>query len=235
MIFECKDLQIGYDGKTIAPKLNFEIDEGDYLCIVGENGAGKTTLMKTLLGLMTPIGGEIIIDKSFKNSIGYVPQQTQLQKDFPASVYEVVISGTLHKSFFSPFYSKKDKIKALNAMDKMGIIDLKDRCYRELSGGQQKRVMLARSIVNDRKILFMDEPTSGLDPRAIVEMYEIVEDLNKNKMTIVMISHDIQKSLEYSNKILHIGAKIFWGTNQEYLKSPIGQSYLVLSGEKNGL
>ncbi|MCI5675566.1 MAG: ABC transporter ATP-binding protein [Ezakiella sp.] len=233
MIIECRDLLIGYEGKPVAPKLNFGIEKGDYVCIVGENGAGKTTLMKTLLGLKPKLDGEIRIDADVKNSIGYVPQLTQMQKDFPASVYEVVLSGALSLSIFKPFYSKRDKEKAIIAMEKMGLKDLHNRCYRELSGGQQKRVMLARAMVNDKKVLFMDEPTAGLDPMVIAEMYELIGDFNQSGMTIVMISHDIHKSLEYANKILHVGANVFWGTNAEYLNSPIGQSYLVLSGEKN--
>lgn len=218
---ECTGLCVGYDSKTVASDLNFTVNAGDYLCIVGENGSGKSTLMKTLLGLLTPLGGRIeFSDGVSKNEIGYLPQQTPVQRDFPASVREVVTSGCLARSGFLPFYSKEQKLLAADAMEKMRISELAGRCYRELSGGQQQRVLLARALCAAGRILLLDEPVSGLDPSVSAEMYRLIESLNRDDgVTVIMISHDISAALRYANKILCIDKMNFFGTKDEYLES----------------
>ena len=215
----CTDLSLGYGSQEILSGLSFHVNAGDYLCIVGENGSGKTTLMKTLLGLTKPLSGAIEFgDGVTARTIGYLPQQTDVQRDFPASVREIVLSGCLGHDGFRPFYNKADKALAQRSMERMNITDLSRRCYRELSGGQQQRVLLARALCATEKILLLDEPVAGLDPKVTQEMYELIESLNKNdNVTIIMISHDIDKALQYASHILHIGHEIFFGTREEYL------------------
>ena len=223
----CQNLTVGYDGRTVLQGLNFEVNPGDYLCIVGENGSGKSTLMKTILGLQAPIGGRILTgDGLRKNEIGYLPQQTQAQKDFPASVREIVLSGCQGRCGSRPFYSKEEKRLAEENIGKMGIGSLTKRCYRELSGGQQQRVLLARALCATRKMLLLDEPVSGLDPRVTAEMYGLIETLNREEgITVMMISHDISAALKYASHILHIGDSVFFGTKTDYLQSPQGKVF----------
>lgn len=223
----CQNLTVGYDGRTVLQGLNFEVKPGDYLCIVGENGSGKSTLMKTILGLQAPIGGRILTgDGLRKNEIGYLPQQTQAQKDFPASVREIVLSGCQGRCGSRPFYSKEEKRLAEENIRKMGIGSLTKRCYRELSGGQQQRVLLARALCATRKMLLLDEPVSGLDPRVTAEMYGLIETLNREEgITVMMISHDISAALKYASHILHIGDSVFFGTKADYLQSPQGKIF----------
>lgn len=226
-----QNLTLGYESRTIVENLNFTVNKGDYLCIVGENGSGKTTLMKTLLQLKSPISGDIIVgDGLKKNEIGYLPQQTIVQKDFPASVKEIVISGCQGRCGLRPFYNKQEKQIAKENMERMGIIDLANRCYRDLSGGQQQRVLLARALCATRKILLLDEPVSGLDPKVNMEMYNLIEELNKEGITIIMISHDMSAALRYASHILHIGDKIFFGTKEEYVNSKAGKNFLIQEG-----
>ena len=222
MIFECKDVTLGYENKVVAKNLNFKIDQGDYLCVVGENGTGKSTLIKTLLGLIKPLNGEVIANVQGKNhkGVGYLPQQTQAQKDFPASVWEVVLSGVLNNDHRCPFYNKKDKAEAEKNMEKLNILDLKKRCYRELSGGQQQRVLLARALCATDSVLILDEPVTGLDPAASMELYETIKDL-------IMVSHDIKNALNYATHILHLEQeKDFFGTVEEYKKSNVSNMFL---------
>lgn len=230
MIFECKDVTLGYENKVVAKNLNFKIDQGDYLCVVGENGTGKSTLIKTLLGLIKPLNGEAIANVQGKNhkGVGYLPQQTQAQKDFPASVWEVVLSGVLNNDHRCPFYNKKDKAEAEKNMEKLNILDLKKRCYRELSGGQQQRVLLARALCATDSVLILDEPVTGLDPAASMELYETIKDLNKKEnVTIIMVSHDIKNALNYATHILHLEQeKDFFGTVEEYKKSNVSNMFL---------
>ncbi len=221
-----KDLVLAYDRKIIAENIGFTVNEGDYLCIVGENGSGKTTLMKTLLGLQQPYSGEIVFgDGIRKNEIGYLPQQTDIQKDFPASVREIVFSGLQAKAGMRPFYRKYEKEEALRNMERLDIAELSKRSYRELSGGQQQRVLLARALTAAGKLLLLDEPVSGLDPIVTEEMYQVISDLNRNGTTIMMISHDIGQALKYATHILHIGDMTFFGTCDEYLASPLGRMF----------
>ena len=223
----CQNLTVGYDGRAVLQGLNFEVNAGNYLCIVGENGSGKSTLMKTILGLQAPIGGRILTgDGLRKNEIGYLPQQTQVQKDFPASVREIVLSGCQGRCGSRPFYSKEEKRLAEENIGKMGIGSLAKRCYRELSGGQQQRVLLARALCATRKMLLLDEPVSGLDPRVTAEMYGLIETLNREEgITVMMISHDISAALKYASHILHIGDSVFFGTRTDYLQSPQGKVF----------
>lgn len=227
-----KDLSIGYDSKAVISGLNFSVNSGDYLCIVGENGSGKTTLMKTLLNLRSPLEGEIVFGDGLKgNEIGYLPQQTVVQKDFPAAVKEIVISGCQGRVGRRPFYSKEEKQLAEENMKRMGIHDLKNRCYRELSGGQQQRVLLARALCATQKILLLDEPVSGLDPKVTQEMYSLISELNEEGVTVIMISHDIEAAVKYSSHILHISDRIFYGKKEDYLKSEAGRRFLEEGSE----
>ena len=223
-----QNLSLGYDSHAIVENLNFSVKLGDYLCIVGENGSGKTTLMKTLLHLQEPVSGQILIgDGLKKNEIGYLPQQTVVQKDFPASVREIVLSGCQGRCGLRPFYNKAEKQLAETNMDRMGILPLRDRCYRELSGGQQQRVLLARALCAAEKVLLLDEPVAGLVPKVTSEMYDLIENLNREGITIIMISHDIAAAIRYASHILHIGANIFYGSKEEYLDSDDGKFFLL--------
>ncbi|MGN1481914.1 metal ABC transporter ATP-binding protein [Porcipelethomonas sp.] len=228
-LITCRNLSFSYDNVTVVQELNFCVDSGDYLCIVGENGAGKSTLMKGILGLKQPSEGEIIYSGNLKkNEIGYLPQQTNMQRDFPASVYEAVISGCLNKHRFSPFYSKEDKLKVSDIMNKLGITDIKDHCYRELSGGQQQRVLLARALCATEKVLLLDEPVTGLDPAVTIDMYHLISQINNDLgITIIMISHDIQSACRYASKILHVNKKqVFFGSTEDYIKSGASNRFL---------
>lgn len=201
MTIKCIDLDIGYDSKTVVSGLNLKINDGDYLCIVGENGSGKTTLMKTLLGLIPLLGGSI--QGLNKNDIGYLPQISDIQKDFPATVEEVVLSGTKKL-----FYRKKEKDLMRFNLERLNITNLSKCKFSELSGGQRQRVLLARALCASKKILLLDEPVSGLDPKATAMMYEIINKLNKEDgMTIIMISHDLNGSLKYASNVLNVGEK----------------------------
>lgn len=221
-----KNLSPGYDSHAVAENLNFSVNAGDYLCIVGENGSGKTTLMKTLLRLQEPVSGQILTDEGVgKNEIGYLPQQSAVQKDFPASVKEIVLSGCQGRCGLRPFYSREEKRLAESNMERMGISSLASRCYRELSGGQQQRVMLARALCAAQKLLLLDEPVSGLDPKASSEMYDIIQSLNNDGVTIIMISHDIAAAVRYASHILHIGTDVFYGTRDEFLRSGVGRFF----------
>ena len=216
----CTALSLGYEGKEILSNLSFSVEAGDYVCILGENGSGKTTLMRTILGLHKPMKGSITTgDGLNRREIGYLPQQNSIQRDFPATVREIVISGFQGQCGFRPFYTREQKRRADENIELMGISHLKKRCYRELSGGQQQRVLLARALCATRKMLFLDEPVAGLDPKVTQEMYALIEKLNKELgITIIMISHDIRAAIQFSNKILHIGSEIFFGSRDEYIK-----------------
>ena len=228
----CENLTLGYDGRQILQGLSFDVHAGDYLCIVGENGSGKTTLMKTLLGLHQPMDGTISFgDGLQKNEIGYLPQQTVVQRDFPASVQEIVLSGCQGRCGLRPFYNKAEKQLAREAMDKMELQGFEKRCYRQLSGGQQQRVLLARALCATQKVLLLDEPVSGLDPHVTHEMYKTIEQLNKRDgITIIMISHDLAAATRYASHILHIGKTLFFGTKEAYLASDIGKRFAELQG-----
>ena len=220
-LISCRELALGYEGKTILGHLSFAVNEGDYLCIVGENGSGKSTLMKTILGLQEPLAGTVTTgDGLARNEIGYLPQQTVVQRDFPASVWEIVLSGCQGQCGLRPFYNKADKRHAMENIEKMGLSPLTKRCYRTLSGGQQQRVLLARALCATRKMLLLDE-----------EMYRLVEKLNaEDGITVVMISHDIAAAVKYASHILHIGDAVFFGAKEDYLWSSMGRLYASEGG-----
>ncbi|MBR4819214.1 MAG: metal ABC transporter ATP-binding protein [Clostridiales bacterium] len=226
-LLQAEDLILGYDSRVIVERLNFKVEKGDYLCIVGNNGSGKTTLMRTILGLQDPLGGRITFGDGLKhNEIGYLPQQNEVQKDFPASVEEIVLSGCQGRLGLRPFYSSADKALARENMCKMGIEHLSKKSFFRISGGQKQRVLLARALCATRKVLLLDEPVSGLDPQGTSEMYELIDSLRKEGVTILMISHDIDAALSYASHILHIGAEVFFGTKEEYLESKAGKKFL---------
>lgn len=219
----CRDLTIGYGSRIILKHLNFTVNEGDYLCIIGENGSGKSSLMRTILNLQNPINGQILYDHQIQqNGIGYLPQQTSRQKDFPASVREIVLSGCDRRSGFHPFYHASDKKKAVTAMQQLKITHLAHRCYRELSGGQQQRVLLARALCATKKIFFLDEPVSGLDPEVTADFYALIRHLNRREgITILMISHDLQATAADATHILHLGTPFFYGLASDYFHSEV--------------
>lgn len=228
----CRNTALGYEDGIVTENLNFTVNSGDYLCILGENGSGKSTLIKALLGLKPQISGEIKWCDGFSaRDIGYLPQQTPVQRDFPASVREIVLSGCLSKKGFHPFYMSAEKKLADDTINHLGIKELADRCYRELSGGQQQRVLLARALCATDKMLLLDEPATALDPHAQLELYELIANLNRKGTSIIMVSHDIQASLKYATHILHISkTQLFFGTKSEYMNSTVGRSFMETEG-----
>lgn len=229
----CKDLVLGYEGTAVTAPISFEVNKGDYLCIVGENGAGKSTLMKALLHLITPMSGQLNTGDGLKPyEIGYLPQQTLVQKDFPASVWEIVLSGNLAKCGNRPFYGRKEKQHTEEVMRKLNIWNLKKECYRNLSGGQQQRVLLARALCATTKLILLDEPVNSLDPKATAEFYQLIKELNESGVTILMVSHDIHAYMEYASHVLHIGKKhMFYGKKEDYLQSDAWKVFQYMGGE----
>ncbi|MCM1507669.1 MAG: metal ABC transporter ATP-binding protein [Ruminococcus flavefaciens] len=228
----CKNASLGYEDGVVTENLNFTVNSGDYLCILGENGSGKSTLIKALLGLQPAISGEIKWEGFSAREIGYLPQQTPVQRDFPASVREIVLSGCLAKCGLRPFYNKAEKKLAEDNMKLLRIDSLADRCYRELSGGQQQRVLLARALCATSEMLLLDEPVTALDPKAQNDLYELIAELNRSGITVIMVSHDISSALKYASHILHIGKKqLFFGTVQNYVSSKAGMDFIETEGE----
>ncbi len=228
-LITCKEVKMGYEGKIILDNVNFTVNQGDYLCIIGENGSGKSTLMKGLLKLKTALGGKIGYGEGLvANQIGYLPQQTDIQRNFPASVYEVVLSGRLNQLGWRPFFNNKDKKVVLEKMEWMGIKHLKGQSFQELSGGQQQRVLLARALCATQKLLLLDEPVAGLDPVVTAEMYDLIKTINeKHDITVIMISHDIEAAVKYASHILQLGNKqLYFGTTKDYLNSDIGRTFV---------
>ena len=228
-ILKCEDLSFAYEGRQVLNDVNFTLSAGNYLCVVGENGSGKSTLIKGLLGLKSPESGKIIFGEGLKSTeIGYLPQQTAMQKDFPASVYEVVLSGCLSSLGRRRWYNKEDKKKAMENMERMGIEDIKDKSYQSLSGGQQQRVLLARALCATKKLLLLDEPVTGLDPIATGEMYNLIKLVNLcDNITVIMVSHDIHEAVRYATHILHLGHRqLFFGTAAEYKESDLARRFL---------
>ena len=260
---KCTDLVLGYEGRPVTEGLTFEVNRGDYLCIVGENGAGKSTLIKALLGLNPPLSGTITRAEGLtSNAIGYLPQHTEVQRDFPASVKEIVLSGCMGKDLpapprkkkteekknarkkekkapgkltlltkrlmlaANPVYTRGQKALAARQMERLGITELSNRCYRELSGGQKQRVLLARALCATEEILLLDEPVAGLDPRVTKEMYDIIEQLNREGVTIIMVSHDIAAAVRYATHILHLSrTPLYFGSKEGYLHSDAGRAF----------
>lgn len=231
MLIEGKDLTIGYDGEAIARNLSFSVEEGDYLCIVGENGSGKSTFVKTVLGLLEPLGGKISYSIQ-RNGIGYLPQQAGIQRDFPSSVMEVVLSGCLnrHRGLFG--YTRSEKEKAGEILESLGMEDRKGSSYQELSGGQQQRVLLARALMAADKLLLLDEPVASLDTHTSSEFYHMVDQLNSRGTAIMMVTHDIHPLINTARTVLHFshGGESFFGEKEEYLESEPGKLFLKEAG-----
>ena len=217
-LLKADNLKLGYGSVPVAENITFSVNKGDYLCVIGENGSGKTTLIKALTGLVKPLSGNIEFGVGGLK-IGYLPQQTELQRDFPASVKEIVMSGFAGNGIFHPFYSKKEKETARRFAETLGISKLWQQCYRELSGGQQQRVLLARALCASGDLLLLDEPAAALDTEAANEMYELISSVNQDGTAVIMVTHDIKSALKYSNLILKIGNEIFFGTNEEFLQA----------------
>ena len=224
----CRDVSLGYEGQSVLTHLDLTIRAGDYLCIVGDNGSGKSTLLRGLLGLLTPQSGRIErAEELRRGAIGYLPQQTRAQRDFPATVLEVVLSGCLNRRGLHFLYTPAQRSEAMMNLGKLGILELKDACYRDLSGGQQQRVLLARALCAAKSLLILDEPITGLDPAAAQDLYKTLAYLNeKEGMAIVMVTHDLKAALKSARTVLHIGRSgLFSGTKADYLASPQGRRF----------
>ncbi len=228
-LIKIENLTLSYEGRRVIENMSFCVNKGDYLCIIGENGSGKTSVIKAILGLISPEIGNIIYQNGLKkNEIGYLPQQTEIQKNFPASVYEVVLSGCQNNLKKLPFYNRNLKRRALNNIEKLKLNSIKDKCYNELSGGQQQRVLLARALCATDKIIILDEPVSGLDPVITNDLYNIIYEMNrKENITVIMISHDITSVSKYATKILHIRE------NDYTFENVISSNSAISGGEKN--
>lgn len=227
-LIKCESGAFAYEGQTAIRDLNFEINSGDYLVILGENGSGKSTLVKGMLRLKAPSGGIITMGDGLRPAeIGYLPQQTPAQRDFPANVREVVLSGRLNSRGLRPFYTEEDKRIAKENMEQLGIVELAKKSYRDLSGGQQQRVLLARAMCAASKLLLLDEPAAGLDPVVTAELYAIIRRLNREMgLTIVMVSHDLHGALDNSTHVLHLDkTQLFFGKTADYLASPVGKQF----------
>lgn len=233
-LIKTENLTLSYENMTVIKDMSFEVNSGDYLCIVGENGSGKSTLVKALLSLKKPLEGSITFgDGLKKNEIGYLPQQTNAQRDFPASVSEVVISGCLNSRGIRPFYTARERRIADENIERLGITELKKRSYRELSGGQQQRVLLARALCATKKLLLLDEPVSGLDPMVTAEMYELIAKINQSGVTVIMVTHDTSAALKYAGSILCMREDgWFFGSLGEFLASDAAD--FLKGGEKRG-
>lgn len=228
-LISCKKAAFGYDGETVLSDIDFSLYGGEYMCILGENGAGKSTLIKGILKLMNPVSGTISMGEGLKAcETGYLPQQTDVQKNFPASVFEVVLSGRINSMGMRPFYSQADKEDAHSKIELMGMKDYEKRSYQELSGGQKQRVLLARALCASKKLILLDEPAAGLDPVAMNDLYELIKDINTNMgMTVIMVSHDVHAAIKYASHILHLSHKqLFFGTTKDYIKSEVGKEFL---------
>ena len=227
ILFSCRDACLGYEHKPLLEHLNFEVRRGDYICILGENGSGKSTLLQTMLGLVQPLAGTVECPAQREGGIGYLPQQTQAQRSFPATVEEVVLSGFLNRHKLHILYSRAERSAALMNMGKLGVLELRRRSYRDLSGGQQQRVLLARALCAATSLLILDEPVTGLDPAATQELYRILRYLNeKEKIAVVMVTHDLTAALHEAKTVLHIGRSgWFCGSVEDYLRSPEGKRF----------
>ena len=228
-ILTCKNASFGYDGEVVLSGIDFTLCGGEYMCILGENGAGKSTLVKGILGLISPVTGEIEFGEGLRAcEVGYLPQQTQVQKSFPASVLEVVLSGRINSMGMRPFYNRKDRVDAVKKLELMGMKGMERRSFQELSGGQKQRVLLARAMCAAGRLILLDEPVSGLDPAATTDLYELIADINKNMgMTVIMVSHDTQAAVKYASHIMQLShTQLFYGTVDDYKNSEVGHDYL---------
>ncbi len=224
----CDNVSLAYGKQAVLSDLSFTVERGDYLCVVGENGSGKSTLVKTLLGLLSPVSGSIRFGNGLtRNSIAYLPQQNAAQKDFPASVMEVVLSGRLSSKKLISFYNSHDREVAKGVMERLAITDLASRSFRELSGGQQQRVLLARALSSESEVLLVDEPTTGLDPLVTADLYQLIKEVSVSGKTVIMVTHDIASAVKYATHILHLHHKpLFFGTKEDYINSEVGRGYI---------
>jgi zinc transport system ATP-binding protein len=237
-LIACQDAAFGYDGYAVVSALNFTVEPGDYLCIVGRNGSGKSTLVKGLLRLLDPLRGSVTFYGEFKReTVGYLPQQVAAQKDFPAGAFEIILSGAAGRMGLRPFYSAKEKQRSREIMDQLGIGDLKDRCFRELSGGQQRRVLIGRSLCASSGMLVLDEPTAGLDPLAASELYGLLKKINRETgVTIIMVSHDIGAAERYATKVLHLqNRQCFFGAYHDYMNTDMGKQFFGADEERESV
>lgn len=227
-LITCENVSLAYGKQAVLSELSFKVNCGDYLCVVGENGSGKSTLVKTLLGLLSPVSGTISFGKGFtRRSIAYLPQQNAAQKDFPASVWEVVLSGRLSSKKILSFYTSHDKEVARCVMEKLAITNLASKSFRSLSGGQQQRVLLARALCSESELLLIDEPTTGLDPLVTQELYHLIEEISASGKTVIMVTHDIASAVKYATHILHLHHKpLFFGSKDDYVNSEVGRGYI---------
>lgn len=228
-LLKVSDLSLGYEGRKIVDGISFNVNQGDFLSIIGENGTGKTTLVKGLLGLIGKLSGSIELSDGITQShIGYLSQKNLITKDFPASVWEIVLSGFLNSKRFGMFYSKEQKKEAEAMMAKVDILNLKNVSFSQLSGGQQQRVLLARALCAAKKLILLDEPTTGLDPRATSDFYSLLSELNKEGVTVIMVSHDVTGAIRLSSHILYLGKETsFFGTTHQYLHSDTGKDIML--------
>lgn len=220
-LIEFKDLCIGYEHKVIIKNINLEINDGEYVCVFGDNGVGKTTFLKTILGLIPPLSGSIIIEDTFnKKEVGYLPQRMQLKPEFPASCFEIVLSGCVNRLKIWPFYRKSHRDLAIEKMKLLGVANLKDKPFRVLSGGQQQRILLARALCATDRLLILDEPFTGLDYHAAKSLYDLLEKINKQlNVTIIVVSHFMEDILAYSTKVVHLSKEeVFCGTPEQYVQ-----------------
>lgn len=228
-LLTCRNASFGYDGEVVLSGIDFTLCGGEYMCILGENGAGKSTLVKGILGLISPVAGEIEFGEGLRAcEVGYLPQQTQVQKSFPASVLEVVLSGRINSMGMRPFYNRKDREDAVKKLELMGMKGMERRSFQELSGGQKQRVLLARAMCAAGRLILLDEPVSGLDPAATIDLYELIADINKNMgMTVIMVSHDTEAAVKYASHIMQLShTQLFYGTVDNYKNSEVGHDYL---------
>lgn len=234
ILIQLKETAFAYDGKPVTPSMSFSIGKGEYISILGENGSGKTTLLKGLLQMKEPYqGGIVFAEEMAKHYIGYLPQQSGLQKDFPASVTEIVSSGRLNRHKMFAFYTPADRQAVKDVLSRLSIEDLAESSFRNLSGGQQQRVLLARALVASDGILLLDEPTTGLDPIASHEFYKLIRDLNQEGETIIMVSHDVHCVMHDATQVLHLGKDYyFYGPKDEYMNSVMAASFLHKNEDK---
>lgn len=228
-LITCENVSFAYEGSVAVNDVNFSVNAGDYLCVVGENGSGKSTLIRGILRLKQPASGRITPGDGLNAcEIGYLPQQTELRKDFPASVSEVVLSGRLNRLGMLPFFSRTDKEAASENMRLLDVYNIRGKCYGELSGGQQRRVLLARALCAAQRLLLLDEPTAGLDPSASQDLYRHITEINNEKgITVIMVSHDIQNAANHASHILHLGnTQKFFGKTEEYMSSEFGAGFM---------
>lgn len=213
-ILEVEKLKVSYSNHVAIENINFKIEDGEYVCLVGENGSGKSTLVKTIVGLLKPEEGQVNLNISL-DEVAYLSQTNLKDLDFPATAKEIIMSGIQKHGKF-PFYTKKDKEIYENVIKQLKIEELQGRRIGDLSGGQKQRILIARALVRQPKLLILDEPATGLDYNITKELYKILENLNKNnKMTIIMATHDLEEINEIKPRIISLAKKVKYDGNLE--------------------